>query len=238
MMLSVLNVSKSYGSHFANKNVTFTLEDRQITVLLGENGAGKSTIIKCITGFLNYTGYISLNDVSINDLNVKRQIAYIPEVPELYNELTVYQHFQFIANAYHVEDYEEKAMTYLDMFHLTPKKDELCGSLSKGMKQKVSIICALILNPKVLILDEPLIGLDPDAIRTLKETLSTLKQECCILISTHLLDSVSNLWDQVLIMKHGEIVFHATKDTFDDTNSLEDIYFGYTEKVGESDGTI
>lgn len=229
-MLTVSHVTKTYGNNIANNDVSFTLNDNQITVLVGQNGAGKSTIIKCIVGFLNYHGEITLDGKDIQELDVKRQIGYIPEVPELYNELTVYQHFQFIANAYHITGFEERANHYLDLFKLTPKKDELCGSLSKGMRQKVSIICALIINPRLLIVDEPMVGLDPDAIRDLKQVFETLKAECSIFISTHLLDSVENLWDQALIMNAGKIVFSTLRENFDSTTQrLEDIYFSHRD---------
>lgn len=230
-MLTVSHVFKNYGKKQVIKDVSFTLNKGQITVLAGQNGAGKSTIIKCITGFLKFDGDITLEGKRYDDLEVKRQIGYIPEVPELYNELTVKQHFQFIALAYGVTDYEERVQKYLSIFNLTAKQDELCGALSKGMRQKVSIICALVLNPKVLIVDEPMVGLDPDAIREFKRILVQLKEECAIFISTHLLESVENLWDKVLIMNSGEVVFESEKDAFVASGqSLEDVYFAHHTK--------
>lgn len=229
-MLKVEDVSKQYGKIFANKNVTFDLLDNQITILLGENGAGKSTIIKSITGFLNYEGNISLDGRDAKDIETKRSIGFVPEVPELYNELTVWQQIEFVAYAYGVENFQEDANKYLELFRIMDKKDELCGSLSKGMKQKVSVIAALVLKPRVLILDEPMVGLDPEAIRDLRNLLVELKSECCILLSTHIIDSVANIWDQALIMNKGRLVYRAHRDTFDDTEkSLEEIYF---EKKG------
>lgn len=225
-MLVVQNVTKMYKDLAANNNVSFTLKDNQITILLGENGAGKSTIIKSIVGFLNFEGSISLDNKDIHELEVKRQIGYVPEVPELYNELTLWQQIQFVAYAYGVKDFEETANYYINLFRISDKKDELCGALSKGMKQKVSVICALVLKPRILILDEPMIGLDPEAIRDLKLVLEQLKDRCMILISTHLIDSVTSIWDQVIIMNHGNIVFNATKEEFEGTTeTLEEIYF-------------
>lgn len=227
-MLLVEHVTKKYGKTEVVKDLSFTLHDNHVTVLLGHNGAGKSTIIKCIVGFLNYNGSITLDGKPVSDLEAKRQIAYIPEVPELYNELTVWQHFEFLARAYGVTDYHERAEKYLAIFKLTAKKEELCGSLSKGMRQKVSIICALILNPRVLIVDEPMVGLDPDAIKALKNLFQELKSECAIFISTHLISSIDDLWDQVLILKQGELVYSATKESFAaQQETLEDIYFAH-----------
>lgn len=227
-MLTVSHVTKNYGKKRVVNDVSFELKDNQITVLVGQNGAGKSTIIKCIVGFLNFEGDIKLDGKSYQDLDVKRQIGYIPEVPELYNELTVAQHFQFIAHAYNITNYQEIVDNYLNIFNLTEKRDELCGSLSKGMRQKVSIICALILQPRVLIVDEPMVGLDPNAIRDLKTILSQLKENCAIFISTHLLESVENLWDQVLIMNSGNVVFQSYKNDFATLNqSLEEVYFAH-----------
>lgn len=225
-MLRVENVTKMYKDLAANNNVCFTLKDNQITVLLGENGAGKSTIIKSIVGFLKYDGSITLDGKDIQDLDVKRQIGYVPEVPELYGELTLWQQLQFVAYAYGIKDFEERANYYLNLFRISEKKDELCGALSKGMRQKVSVISALILKPRILILDEPMIGLDPEAIRDLKLVLESLKNECMILVSTHLIESVTSIWDQVIIMNHGNVVFNTTKEEFEGSNeTLEEIYF-------------
>lgn len=238
-MLTVTNVTKKYGKTTVVKDLSFSLPDNHITILLGHNGAGKSTIIKCIVGFLNYEGAITVDGKPNTNLDVKRQIAYIPEVPELYNELTVSQHFAFLAHAYGVADYQERADYYLDLFKLSHKKDELCGALSKGMRQKVSIICALILKPRVLIVDEPMIGLDPDAIRELKNVFQQLKSECAIFISTHLISSVDNVWDQVLIMKQGELVYSTTKEAFrEQSETLEDIYFSHQGDLLEEQAAV
>lgn len=229
-MLRVESVTKQYKDVLASNNVSFTLHDNQITVLLGENGAGKSTIIKAITGFLNYEGHITLDGKDCKELEVKRMIGFVPEVPELYGELTVWQQIQFMAYAYGVKNFEEDANYYLQLFRIEDKKDALCGALSKGMKQKVSVISALILRPRLLILDEPMIGLDPEAIRDLKSVLEQLKERCMIFLSTHLIESVASLWDQVIIMKKGNVVYQTTKEAFKDSpQTLEEIYF---EKKG------
>lgn len=229
-MLKIENVTKKYNSVVANNNISFELNDNQVTVLLGENGAGKSTIIKAITGFLNYQGRITLDGKDCRNLEVKKMVGFVPEVPELYNELTVWQQIQFVAYAYGVKEFEKDALHYLELFRILNKKDELCGALSKGMKQKVSIIVALILKPRLLILDEPMIGLDPEAIRDLKSILESFKNNCMVLLSTHLIESVDTLWDQVIIMNKGNLVYKTTRSQFESSEkSLEEIYF---EKKG------
>lgn len=225
-MLRVENVTKKYKNLVANNDVSFTLQDNQITILLGENGAGKSTIIKSITGFLKFDGHITLDGKDVTDIEVKKSIGFVPEIPELYGELTVWQQINFIAYAYGIKEFEENAKYLLQLFRIFDKKDELCGTLSKGMRQKVSVICALILKPRVLILDEPMIGLDPEAIRDLKLMLEQLKDRCMILLSTHIIDSVTSIWDQVLIMNKGNLVYQATRTQLEESGkTLEEVYF-------------
>lgn len=225
-MLVVNNVSKKYGEMYANKDVSFTAKEQEVTILLGANGAGKSTIIKSIVGLLRFDGEITLDDVAISELSAKKQIAYVPEMPELYNELSVWEHFRFIAHVNGITDFEETALKYLDVFNLSHKKDTVCSDLSKGMRQKVSIINALITKPKLLILDEPMIGLDPEAIRTLRQVLDDLKQDCIVFLSTHLIESVETIWDHAIILRNGSVVFEGDKkDLVLQSVRLEDIYF-------------
>ena len=235
-MLEIKNLTKYYKKLKALDSVDATIEEQKITVLLGPNGAGKSTLIKSVLGFLNYEGTILVDGTDVHDLEIKKQIAYIPEIPELYDQLTVYQHLQFLTRAYRVELDEQKVEYYLQLFHLSDKKDSMCSTLSKGMKQKVSILCALCLQPKILLIDEPFIGLDPDAIHDFRNLLVELKQECLILISTHLLESVQQIWDTVLIMNNGRLVYQSNRDEVESIDTLEAIYFAY--KGGDNNGSI
>jgi ABC-2 type transport system ATP-binding protein len=149
----------------------------------------------------------------------------------LYELLTVDEHINFIAKAYNIEDYKEKAEILLERFDMTNKKDKLGKELSKGMQQKVSIICSLITEPELILFDEPMIGLDPKAIKELKSIFLELRDAGkSIIISTHIIDSITDIWDNALIMKDGEIIFEGNKEELDEKNeSLEDIFFKTTE---------
>lgn len=230
-MLEVTNLSKNYNKTLAVKNVSFKVEKGEIAVLAGPNGAGKSTIIKSIAGLLRYDGVIKVCGKDNKSVEGKRVLGYIPEMPAMFPLLSISEHVTLMAHAYGVRDYEDRAEELLKLFDLSDKKDKYGSELSKGMQQKVSICCALITNPSVLLIDEPMIGLDPKAIKIMKEILVELKNDgTTILISTHLLDSVQELWDRILIMKDGEFLLAKAKDELDlKDKSLEDIFFEYTE---------
>jgi len=227
-MLEISHVTKRYGKTVANRDITFCVEDGQIAVLLGPNGAGKSTIIKCIAGLLRFDGDISVCGLPNKSLEAKRMLGYIPEMPAVYDLLTVEEHMEFIRRAYRMED-DGTEQALLARFELLDKKDKLGKELSKGMQQKLSICCALLHKPQVVIFDEPLVGLDPHAIKQLKEVFTELKESgATVLISTHMIDSVENCWDVVHIMMNGS--FAATRRNDEDTEqSLEDLFFSITE---------
>ena len=227
-MITVSHVTKRYGKVTANDDISFSVGDGRIAVLLGPNGAGKSTIIKCITGLLRFEGEITVDGFGNKTLDAKRRLGYVPEMPALYDLLTVSEHLEFIARAYELQNWEEDAGRLLERFELADKKDKLGKELSKGMQQKVSICCALLPRPKNLIFDEPMVGLDPHAIKELKEVMKELRADgCSILISTHMLDSVEDFWDTAHIMMNGS--FAATKEAGDDGESLEELFFTITE---------
>ena len=155
-MLTVEHVTKKYGRTLANDDVSFAVEDGSIAVLLGPNGAGKSTIIKCITGLLRFDGKIEINSQPNKSLEAKRALGYIPEMPATYDLLTVAEHLEFVRRAYRCED-DGRAEELLRRFELWDKKDKLGKELSKGMQQKLSIACALVHRPTVVIFDEPIV---------------------------------------------------------------------------------
>ena len=193
-MLRVEHVTKKYGKLIANKDISFSVDAGQIAVLVGPNGAGKSTIIKCITGLLRFDGKIEINGYDNKSVEAKRLIGYVPEMPAVYELLTVEEHLEFIRRAYRLPD-DGYDKNLLERFEMWDKKDKPGKELSKGMQQKLSICCTLLHKPSVIVFDEPLIGLDPHAIKELKAVFSELKaQGCAILISTHMLDSVENFW--------------------------------------------
>ncbi len=204
-MLEIKGVTKKYGKTVANNNITFCVNDGEIAVLLGPNGAGKSTLIKSIAGLLRFEGEITVNGYRNKFPEAKSLLGYVPEMPAIYDMLTVREHLEFILRAYRKED-DGTADRLLALFELSDKKDKLGKELSKGMQQKLSICCALVHKPKVVIFDEPMVGLDPHAIKELKDIFQLLKNEgATVLISTHMIDSVENYWDTAYIMVGGEL---------------------------------
>lgn len=231
-MLKVFNLTKKYGRTIAVKDVSFSLNPGEIGVLAGPNGAGKSTVIKSIAGLLKYEGNILIGGLPNKSIEGKRLLGYIPEIPSLFPLLTISEHITFMAHAYFIKDYEDRKTELLKLFDLWDKKDKYGSELSKGMQQKVSICAALITNPKLLLIDEPMVGLDPKAIRNMKELIIKVKnQGTSVVISTHLLDSVEDIWDKILIMKDGEFILSKSKSELLDKNeSLEEIFFQVTEE--------
>lgn len=231
-MLNVNSVTKKFGKITANDNVSFTVDSGEIAILLGPNGAGKSTIIKCITGLLRFSGEVTLNGYMNKTLAAKSLIGYIPEMPAVYDMLTVGEHLEFILRAYQMDD-DGTGEELLSRFELLDKKDKLGKELSKGMQQKLSICCALVHKPEIVIFDEPMVGLDPHAIKQLKEVFLELKEKgASVLISTHMLDSVEDFWDTAYIMDKGKLV--AQKKSSDtEGESLEQLFFRITESGDE-----
>ncbi|MBQ4266601.1 MAG: ABC transporter ATP-binding protein [Clostridia bacterium] len=227
-MLNVSSVTKKFGKITANDNISFKVDKGEIAVLLGPNGAGKSTIIKCITGLLRFSGEITLDGYKNKSLEAKSIIGYIPEMPAVYDMLTVGEHLEFILRAYRMDDdgYGDELLT---RFEMLDKKNKLGKELSKGMQQKLSICCALVHKPEIVIFDEPMVGLDPHAIKQLKEIFLELKNKgASVLISTHMLDSVEDFWDTAYIMAKGKLVAEK-KSTDTDGETLEELFFRITE---------
>lgn len=229
-MLEVSGLRKSYRKVKAVKDISFKVSPGEIAIILGPNGAGKSTVIKCIAGLLRYKGEIRINHLENKTLEAKKQLGYVPEMPALYELLTVSEHVDFIAKAYNIQDYEARADELFERFDLLDKKDKLGKELSKGMQQKVNIICGLITNPKLILFDEPMMGLDPKAIKELKSLFLELRDlGVGIIISTHIIDSIAGLWDKVFIMKDGNIIYETSKEELVDNNEeLEDVFFKAT----------
>ena len=229
-MLEVSGLRKSYRKVKAVKDISFKVSPGEIAIILGPNGAGKSTVIKCIAGLLRYKGEIRINHLENKTLEAKKQLGYVPEMPALYELLTVSEHVDFIAKAYNIQDYEARAEELFERFDLLDKKDKLGKELSKGMQQKVNIICGLITNPKLILFDEPMMGLDPKAIKELKSLFLELRDlGVGIIISTHIIDSIAGLWDKVFIMKDGNIIYETSKEELVENNEeLEDVFFKAT----------
>ena len=236
-MLEVINVSKKYGKTLAADNVGFTVPDGKVGILLGPNGAGKSTIIKSIAGLLRYKGEVRIQGMPSRSVEAKKVFAYVPELPFMYDSLTVREHIEFITRAYDMKVPEEEIQALFERFELADKQNKLGNELSKGMMQKVSICCALIVKPKVILLDEPMVGLDPAAIKELKTVILELRdQGCTVLISTHMLDMVKDLWDVTFVMDKGHILGIYAKENLEDKD-LEELFFkvtGQAEDVGSA----
>lgn len=225
-MLNVKNVTKKFDKLIANDDISLNVKKGEIAVLLGPNGAGKSTLIKCICGLLRFDGEITLGGSNNKSLQAKRLLGYIPEMPAVYELLTVGEHLEFILKSYKIKD-DGTGDELLKRFELYDKKNVLAKELSKGMQQKLSICCALIHKPEIIIFDEPMVGLDPYAIKQLKLIFSELKNSgASILISTHMIDSVENYWDTAYIMVKGRL--KATMKNGDTDGSLEQLFFSVT----------
>ncbi len=229
-MINIQNMTKKYGKLAANDNINLSVGRGELAVLLGPNGAGKSTLLKSICGLLRFQGTITINGYENHTVEAKRFLGYVPEFPVLYPMLTVEEHLEFIAKAYRLQDWEEKGAALLHRFELEDKKKKLGKELSKGMQQKVSVCCALLPQPEAVIMDEPLVGLDPHGIRELKTLIVQLRfQGCALLVSTHMIESVKEDWDVTYIMVNGRIAQICRRQDLADGQSLEDVYFAITK---------
>lgn len=223
-MLKVSGVTKKFRKTVANNNITFELKAGEIGVLLGLNGAGKSTLIKCVCGLLDFQGDITVGGFDCRSNQAKGLIGYVPETPALYDYLTVGEHIEFIERAYVCKN-DELKNRLLDVFELSDKTDKLAKELSKGMQQKLSICCALVHSPSLVIFDEPMVGLDPYAIKALKKVFVELRNRgACVLISTHIIDSIAGLWDKAFILSNGEL---RAEKCFGE-GELEQVFFSIT----------
>ena len=232
-MLNVSHVTKAYGKQLAVDDLSFTLDPGSVTVLLGPNGAGKSTIMKAVIGFLRYEGEITVGGYPNKTPDARRLLGYIPEMPTLYPNLTVSEHLEFLARAYRLRDYKERAAQLLSRFELQDRAKKFGDELSKGMQQKLNICLGLLPDPQVLLLDEPMIGLDPHAIKELKNTIEEMRAEGkTLLVSTHIIDSVDMLWDRTIIMQNGQIRANVTRAELEESGrTLEELFFEVTEGI-------
>ena len=230
-MLEIKNYTKSYGSgKKAADNVTLTVEAGDIFGFIGHNGAGKSTTIRAVVGVLDFTeGEILIDGHSVKTepIECKKVTAYIPDNPDLYENLTGIQYLNFVADVFGIgaQEREEVIKKYADAFEITDSLGDLISSYSHGMKQKVAIISALIHSPKLLVLDEPFVGLDPKAAFKLKEIMHEMcAKGTAIFFSTHVLDVAEKLCNKVAIIKQGRIIDVGTMEEFTEGHSLEEAF--------------
>jgi len=234
-MLVIKNFSKTYkGGKKAVDNLSLRVEPGDIFGFIGHNGAGKSTTIKAVVGVLDFEeGQILIDGhcVKKEPLECKKVTAYIPDNPDLYEHLTGIQYLNFIADIFGIpaSEREEKIKKYSDAFELTGDLGDLVSSYSHGMKQKLAIISAVIHDPKLLVLDEPFVGLDPKASVVLKKTMSELcASGSAIFFSTHVLDTAEKLCNKVAIISHGKLAYSGTLENLlkeKEGGSLEDVFF-------------
>lgn len=230
-MLEIEHYSKTYGGgKKAADDVSLSVERGDIYGFIGHNGAGKSTTIRAVVGVLDFTeGEIYINGHSIKEepLACKRVTAYIPDNPDLYENLTGIQYLNFVADVFGISPAEREAniRKYAERFEITESLGDLISSYSHGMKQKLAIISALIHNPKLLVLDEPFVGLDPKATFTLKEIMHDMcRQGTAVFFSTHVLDVAEKLCNKVAIIKHGKIIASGSMAELTEGHSLEEVF--------------
>ena len=229
-MLIIENLTKNYGEKKAVDNLSLHILPGEIYGFIGHNGAGKTTTLKACCGILQYdSGEIRINGVSMRDesLTCKRNIAYIPDNPDLYEFMTGIQYLNFISDIFGVgaEERTERIHHYADMFELTDDLAQPISAYSHGMKQKLAIISALVHKPKLVIMDEPFVGLDPKASHLLKGIMRELCEDgSAIFFSTHVLEVAEKLCDKVAIIKAGKLVKSGTMDEVKGDASLEDVF--------------
>lgn len=235
-MLEIINYSKSYnGKTKTVDNINLTIEEGDLFAFIGHNGAGKSTTIKSIVGILDFEeGDIRINGLSIkkNPVECKKQLAYIPDNPDLYESLTGIKYLNFISDIFKVskEERKEKIEKYATLFGLKDSLNDYIASYSHGMKQKLALISAFIHSPKILILDEPFVGLDPKASFLVKQAM----REFCenggiIFFSTHILEVAQKLCNKIAIIKNGKLIKTGLMDDVIGDSSLEDVFMELTE---------
>ena len=230
-MLTVKNLVKIYGEGFrAVDDISFTINDGEIFGFIGPNGAGKTTTIKSIVGLIKYNYgniYFDGKNILEDELDFKRKVVYIPDNPELYNNLTGIQFLNFVSDIYQIgaEARYKDIEYYSVLFGIKENLGDLISTYSHGMKQKLSLISAFIRHPKLLILDEPFVGLDPKAAFDVKEIMKKMCSEgSSVFFSTHVLEVAEKLCNRVAIIKNGKIVSYGRMEDVKGDKSLEDVF--------------
>ena len=241
MSIVVEDYHKHYGDTVAVAGITFSVAPGEVLGLVGPNGAGKTTTLRALAGILTPTrGRLSVagHDLAREPVAAKAALAYVPDDPRLFDQLTVWEHFRFIAGAYHLGgDWRPRAEELLVRFELVEKRDALASDLSRGMRQKVAIGCGYLHDPKAILLDEPLTGLDPRGIRTMKDTIrERAAAGAAVMVSSHLLSLVEDLCTTLLVLRRGRQVWHGRladlryeAEADGRRETLEDVFFRLTE---------
>ena len=234
-VLSIERLTKTYGEKKAVDDLSLSIKAGEIYGFIGHNGAGKTTTLKSVVGILAFdAGEIKVNGISVREdpLAVKREIAYIPDNPELYGYMTGIKYLNFIADVFRVpaDVREERIRKFADAFGLTADLAQAISSYSHGMKQKLAVISAWIHAPKLIVMDEPFVGLDPKAAHTLKEMMRELCDEGgAIFFSTHVLEVAEKLCDKVAIIKSGKLIRSGSMEEVKGDESLEEVFLELAE---------
>ena len=239
MSIVVEDFHKNYDKIIAVAGISFQVQPGEILGLVGPNGAGKTTTLRALAGILQPTrGRLAIagHDLDRAPVAAKAALAYVPDDPHLFEQLTVWEHLRFIASAYRVSDWQPRAESLLALFELVEKRDALAGELSRGMRQKLAICCGYLHTPRAVLLDEPLTGLDPHAIRTMKESIGEQAATgTAFIVSSHLLSLIEDLCTTVLILHRGLQLLHGKLADLrrqvsgeDRQESLEELFFRLT----------
>jgi ABC-2 type transport system ATP-binding protein len=240
MVISVTDFDKNYGETVAVAGLSFEVGRGDVLGMLGPNGAGKTTTLRVLTGIIPPTrGSLSINgcDIVRDAVAAKKQVAFVPDDPHLFDSLTVWEHLDFIAAAYQVNNWQAAATALLEQFELSDKRETAARELSRGMRQKVVLACAYLYDPAAILFDEPMTGLDPRGIRTLKDSIrQRAEQGAACVISSHLLSLIEDLCSHLLILHKGRRLYFGTMEeahrqypNLEGESSLEDIFFRATE---------
>ena len=216
-MIEVTNLTKKYGKHIAVDHLSFRVEKGQIYGFLGPNGAGKSTTMNIMTGYLAATeGTVLINghDIMKEPEQAKKSIGYLPELPPLYMDMTVKEYLQFVAELKKVPKKERKLQIaeVMELTQITDMKDRLIKNLSKGYRQRVGLAQAILGYPEVIILDEPMVGLDPKQIIEIRDLIKSLSEKHTVILSSHILSEISAVCDHIMIIAHGKLVASDTPE--------------------------
>ena len=237
-MISVQSLTKRYGDFTAVDGISFDVAPGEVLGLVGPNGAGKTTTLRCLAGIIApSTGAVLLGgyDLQQSPVEAKRTLAFIPDEPHLFDYLTVEEHLRFIARVYGVGDVEQRIGPVLEELELADKRRSLPDELSRGMKQKLAIACGLLHDPKTLVLDEPLTGLDPGGMRRMRATIAArARAGTAVVLSSHLLTLVEELCTKIFVIRRGRCVAYGSLAQIVESHpelagrSLEDVFLALT----------
>jgi ABC-2 type transport system ATP-binding protein len=240
VLLEVDSLRKTYDGQVAVRALSFAVAPGEVLGLVGPNGAGKTTTLRCMAGIVAPSaGRVRVAGVDLREdpVRAKRALAFVPDEPALFDYLTVEEHLRFVARLYGVADAERRLTPLLEELELTPKRRALPTELSRGMRQKLAIACGLLHEPRALLLDEPLTGLDPVGIRRMKATITArARAGTAVVLSSHLLHLVEELCTRLLVIRRGQVVAAGTRDEIVAARpeleglSLEDVFVALTEE--------